>query len=390
MKKLLILTLLFIPLTFMFAGDLHINEFIVTPTSSEQLEIYNSSGSSINLLAYDLIIGGSSWADTCSLPNSDIAAGGYFILNSGNVAWTSLPNEGARLVIVGASSTEDSVAYGSFGGAPAPIYNFSCARLSDTGNNALDFNIDVTPTMGTANDVIGNAFGTGDVYINEVFPDSVGGWDNQFIELKNFGGGPVDIANYIIYVDDDYTIPSPTIVDPNGLYFLPHSSFPQYFFLDESYDNVYLMNASGERVDQMGYSYYHPDTSYGVWGSGSRTVFDGYSYGTSTDFHMMTPTPNAANGIVNKLAINPNASIEISNTIFNDNITIFYALKNTSSVTVRVFDMTGKCVKVLVPNTTKAAGVYGVNWKTNGANGLYIVKATIGNESFAKKVVLNK
>ena len=390
MKKLLVLTLLFIPLTFIFAGDLHINEFIVTPTGSEQIEIYNSSGSSINLLAYDLIIGGSSWADTCSLPNSDIAAGGYFILNSGNVAWSNLPNEGARLVIVGASSTEDSVAYGTFGGAPAPIYNFSCARLSDTGNHALDFNIDVTPTMGTANDVIGNAFGTGDVYINEVFPDSVGGWDNQFIELKNFGSGPVDISNHIIYVDDDYTIPSPTIIDPNGLYFLPHSSFPQHFFLSESYDNVYLMNASGERVDQMGYSYYHPDTSYGVWGSETRTVFDGYSYGTSTDFHMMTPTPNAANGIVNKLAINPNASIEISNTIFNDNITIFYALKNTSSVRIKVFDMTGKCVKVLVQGTIKAAGVYGVNWKTNGTNGLYIVKATIGNESFAKKVVLNK
>ncbi|RKX65747.1 hypothetical protein DRP44_05600, partial [candidate division TA06 bacterium] len=137
MKKVL-LSMVFFSLSIgLFAGDLLINEFIITPSGSEQIEIYNSSGSSINLLAYDLIISGSGWADTFSLPNSDITAGGYFILNSGNVAWTNLPNEGATFMILGPSSIEDSVGYGSYGGAPAPIYQYSAARVNTTGDNAV-------------------------------------------------------------------------------------------------------------------------------------------------------------------------------------------------------------------------------------------------------------
>lgn len=394
MKKVLLSMVFFTLSIGLFAGDLLINEFIVTPSGSEQIEIYNSSGSSINLLAYDLIISGSGWADTFSLPNSDITAGGYFILNSGNVAWTNLPNEGATFMILGPSSIEDSVGYGSYGGAPAPIYQYSAARVNTTGDNAVDFNMDATPTMGSANDAPANALGTGNVYINEVYPDSVNGFNDQFIELRNFGSSPEDISGYVIYVDDDYTISSGTIIDANGFFYLPHSSFPQYMFMDESYDNVYLMNASGERVDQMGYSYYHPDTSYGVWGDAtSRTVFTGYSFGSSSDFHYMSPTPDAQNelnGIINNLSKVNHSAIKVSNSITSGEVTVFYTIKKSSPVSIKVYNLAGNCVKTLVPSVKKAAGVYGVNWKTNGANGIYLIRARIGNETFIKKVLLNK
>lgn len=394
MKKVL-LSMVFFSLSIgLFAGDLLINEFIIAPSSSEALEIKNVSASTLTLNNYKLVIAGSSWADTFNFPSDTLSAGGFYILNSGNVAWTSLPNEGATLMILGPSSIEDSVGYGSFGGAPAPIYQYSAARVNTTGDNAVDFNMDATPTMGSANDATPNNFGTGNVYINEVYPDTVNGSADQFIELRNFGSGPEDISGYVIYVDDDYTISSGTIVDANGFFYLPYSSFPQYMHMDESYDNVYLMNASGERVDQMGYSYYHPDTSYGVWGDAtSRTVFTGYSFGSSSDFHYMSPTPDAQNelnGIINNLSKVNHSAIKVSNSITSGEVTVFYTIKRSSPVSIKVYNLAGNCVKTLVPSVNKAAGVYGVNWKTNGANGIYLIRARIGNETFIKKVLLNK
>ncbi len=396
MKKVVFLSLFFFLSIALFGSDLLINEFVVTPTSAEALEIKNISANTIDLSNYQLVIAGSSWADTFALPTDTLVSGGLYVLDSANVAWTSLPNEGATLMILLDSTTvEDSVGYGSFGGAPAPIYQYSTARISDTGDNAVDFNMDPTPTMGSANDAPVNALGTGNVYINEVYPDTVNGDADQFIELKNFGSGPEDISGYIIYVDDDYTIPSGTIVDANGLFYLPHANFPQYMHLDESYDNVYLMNSNGERVDQMGFSYYHPDTSYGVWGNDTaRTVFTGFSFGTSTDFHYMTPTPNAQNpnqtGIISTLAKSKDNAVKVTNAISNGEITVFYTIKKSNPVSIKVFDLAGNCIKTLVPDVRKAAGIYGVNWKTNGANGMYLIRAKIGNETFTKKILLSK
>ena len=394
MKKVLFLMVFSFLYLGLFAGDLLINEFVVAPGGSEKLEIKNVSTNTLTLNNYKLVIAGSSWADTFTLPTDTLTAGGLYVLDTSNVAWQSLPNEGATFMILGPSSIEDSVGYGSFGGAPDPIYKYSSARVNNTGDNAVDFNMDATPTIGSANDAPANTLGTGNVYINEVYPDTVNGSADQFIELKNFGSASEDISGYIIYVDDDYTIPSGTVVDPNGLYYLPESSFPQYMHMDESYDNVYLMNANGERVDQMGYSYYHPDTSYGVWGDDTaRTVFTGYSFGSSSDFHYMTPTPNAQNelnGIISNLSRTSHSAIKVSNTISRGEVTIFYTIKKSSPVLIRVYNLAGNCVKTLVPPINKASGVYGVNWKTNGANGIYLIRARIGNETFIKKVLLSK
>ncbi|MBC7828472.1 MAG: DUF4331 family protein [Chitinophagaceae bacterium] len=60
-----------------------------------------------------------------------------------------------------------------------------------------------------------------------------------------------------------------------------------------------------------------------------------------------------------------------------DNNTIRYRLTNSSKVTIAVYDVTGKQVKVLV-NKQHAPGMYSVEWKTNElGKGAYFVNTTI-------------
>jgi hypothetical protein len=283
--------------------NLLINEFIATPTAQEAIEIYNASNWEYDLGGFKVIVTGYTFEDTITINSGVVApAGGYVVISDANVTGDlTLPNEGAIIHLLDPNfNLLDEVGYGSMGGAPAPIYAWSAARSpdgNDTDYDAGDFNMDPTPTMGSANDAPPANLGNTDVVINEVKTASTTSGD-PFIELINTSSSTVDLSNWMIVVDDEYIIPSGTSIDPGGFYLLPVDSFPQYFSMDFDGDNLYLFNGSGERVDQMGWWSQDPgDQSYAVRPDGMRTTFDGYDLATSPDFVLADPTPGDSNGV---------------------------------------------------------------------------------------------
>ncbi len=309
---------LFTLLMFYNIFALKINEFIVTPTSAEKIELYNDDTTNVDLSGYKLyVIGASSTSSTTFKPDT-IGVGVYkaFALDTTNfVSSIGLPNDGAIIVIKDSlNNLIDSVGYGDLGPAPAPIYNFSCARVSSTGDNADDFNMDFTPTMGSANDCSANQLGTGSVFINEVYPSDSN--DNstavvEFIELYNNSDTPVDISNWVIVCDDDYYIPSSTTISAYGYFVLLDTSFPTYFHLDASRDNVYLYNNTGNRIDQVGWHNIPVDSSFSVIPNGRRTFFKGYNEITSVDFKIDKPTQGAYNNIETNIISKNDNSIKV-------------------------------------------------------------------------------
>ena len=305
MKRIIIL---FLILTVsIFAYSLKISEFCVTPTGSEQVEIYNETGVSIDVNGYKIYVVGISSTNSTTFKTASLSAGGYksFTMDTVNfVADIGLPNDGAIIKIYDASNILlDSVGYGDQGPAPAPIYNFSCARVADTGDNALDFNMDPTPTYGSANDAAGVLLGTGSVFINEIY--AIDTSDNkeaviEFIELYNNADTAVDLSNWILVCDDDYVIAGGSIIPAKGYFYAKDSLwFPTagYFDLDGSRDNLYLYNNSYERIDQSGWDNVNVvGTSFSVYPNGIRNNYKGYSTATSTDFVKQGITPDATNG----------------------------------------------------------------------------------------------
>lgn len=316
MKK--IFLFLFGLLIFFNIFALKINEFMVTPTSAEKIELYNDGSTDIDLSGYKLyVIGATSTSSTTFKPDT-VGVGVYKVFDLGTTDFVDsvgLPNDGAIIVIKDSlNNLIDSVGYGDLGPAPAPIYNFSCARVSSTGDNADDFNMDFTPTMGSANDCPANQLGTGSVFINEVFPSDSA--DNsaavvEFIELYNNSNTPVDISNWVVVCDDDYYIPSGTTISAYGYFLLTDASFPSYFDLDASRDNIYLYNNTGNRIDQAGWHNIPVDSSFSVIPNGTRTFFKGYDETTSVDFKIDKPTPGAYNNIETDIISKNDNSIKV-------------------------------------------------------------------------------
>ncbi len=231
-------------------GDVLINEFIVTPTSSEAIEVCNATDAELDLSGWviDWGYGSTTVDDGVKLP-----ANGYLVLDDNNTGNISLSNAGATLSLMDVASTViDDVGYGNKGGAPKPEYKFSTARVPNcatTGDDAADFNTDPTPTMGATNDAAASKLGSTTVTINEV--DAKPG--EQFIELYNSSDAAVDISGWRISVDDSYDIPAGTSIPAQGFWVLDEADFPRYFNLGENGDNVYLFNDQLERVDQLGW-----------------------------------------------------------------------------------------------------------------------------------------
>ncbi len=231
-------------------GDVLINEFIVTPTSSEAIELCNVTDADIDLSGWVI-----DWGSGSTTVDNGVTLTGnsYLVLDDNNTGDLSLSNAGAVLSLKDAASTViDDVGYGKAGGAPKPEYKFSTARVPNcatTGDDAADFNTDETPTMGAANDGPAAALGSSTVTINEV--DAKSG--EQFIELYNSGDANVDLTGWRLSVDDSYDIPAGASIPAGGFWVLDEADFPRYFNLDEDGDNAYLFNSALERVDQVGW-----------------------------------------------------------------------------------------------------------------------------------------
>lgn len=287
------------------AGAMVINEFLVTPTDQEVIELYNGTQAPVTLSGWTLHVQ-TGQESTWNLPAQQLAPGQFLLLNAVNLVPVEagdsvLPNAGATVWLTDASGAiVDSVSYGTDGSAPTPIYATSTARAADgmdSDDDAQDFNWDPTPTLGSANDVGSVALGSSPVKLSELF--WVSGDDTaDFIELYVASDTALDVSGWTLVFSgsgtgDDLVFNNGTTVPP-GYWVLEEASFPEYAKLKDS-GVLYLFDNAGARVYQMGWSGLTNDgtTSLGYLPgeNGAPDCFDGPTCGLSS----LTPTKGATN-----------------------------------------------------------------------------------------------
>ena len=240
-----------------------LNEF--APKGTEFVELYNGGTLAQNIAGWYVSDSG------CGSPGTSIGAnivnpGGFFVVNDGDPGDNfSLDNSGDVIYLCDAAhSVIDRVGYGDEGSAPlAPFATggpqYSAARPVDgvdTDDDADDWNVDPTPTTGAANDAAAVNLGSF-LIINELdlFPAA----GNDFVELYNPSGAPVDVSGWFISDGDDMAILNVGLIVP------PFGWLAVEELVDwttegttgsdfGSTDVVYLYDATRVRIDQLGYA----------------------------------------------------------------------------------------------------------------------------------------
>ncbi|OQY29869.1 MAG: hypothetical protein B6244_02615 [Candidatus Cloacimonetes bacterium 4572_55] len=282
-----------------FEDDVLINEFV---TGEEGwIELYNTTPVIADLSNWTLDWGTGSFVFGDGVV---INSGDYLLLDTDinlptEGAFVALSDDRAEPMIIG------FVAYGTSGPGPAPAGDLSCSRIPDgeiTGNCAVDFNL-VASTPDAENSGAAANLGGSTIVVNETFIA-----DAPFIELYNNGDADVDLSGWMILANDIYTVPieARETVAPGGFLTLQGEDYP-VDMLNAAADNIYLFNADGERVFQMGWAAEPPEgNAMGLIPDGDLVLLgefaneipipDGYQY--------VTPTPDA-----------PNASSDVAPTI---------------------------------------------------------------------------
>jgi len=318
-------------------GDILINEFIATPTEEEAIELYNTTGADIDVSGWtvDWGYGSSTITDSQVVP-----AGGYLVLTADNMLSLQISNDGTVLSLVTGTVTVDSVGYGDDGGCPKPLYAFSVGRSpngTDTGDDAADFNMAITPTLGTTNTHPTANLGGSPIRINEIMPNDTSGEERvEFIELYNDSDTPVDIGGYMLHVDDDYYFASGVTVTARSFYTVSGVTINDtapYLNLDPDEDNLYLYDNTGVRIDQIGW-----DARDDVLVKGESFQrnpdgvgpYDGYNWTTSggdVTLFQVPPTVAASNAFQPSIKIIKTAPIRVDpGALFTYTITVENAL----------------------------------------------------------------
>ncbi len=282
-----------------------INEFLVTPTSQEAVELYNRLDNPIFVGEWSLNIV-SDVEKVWLLPEVVIPPNDFLVLTKDNmvpqdgITFTSiLPNAGGVITL----SDEDGnvveeVAYGTRGPVPLPVYGTSTARLLDgngSANPAFDFNWDRTPTLGFPNDPPGVLLEPATVQVNELLAKVGSG--QGYVEFLVLGDLPVDVSGWIFVFSGEGAGGQATWPDEQewlGYTVIEQSELPAY---SQFQDNgvIYLYNSIGVRMMQMGWSGLDMDggTALGVPPSQTLAI---PCYDTPTcGLVGMTPTKGAEN-----------------------------------------------------------------------------------------------
>lgn len=287
--------------------ELRINEFVVTPTSGEALELYNPGASGVLLDGWTIDHETPTKLSTYTINASQtVPATGYLSLTDSEVDLgvesSMLANSGALLTLRDETGAAiDVLGYGIMGDAPTTIYNWSTARVSTTGNDADDFNVDQSPTLGAVNDAVAPTLGTTAVVINEWhFEDAEE--DTDFVELYNTTASPVPLNDWMLFVLGDEYIFGDVSIPANGFLVLGEVDFPDFTFTDEANGWIYLFDASLARVHQVthtGATYDDPAISYGFMPDGDVTQHYGVDAAVQ-GWEVMVPTSGTANALTSK------------------------------------------------------------------------------------------
>jgi hypothetical protein len=129
------------------------------------------------------------------------------------------------------------------------------------------------------------------------------------------------------------------------------------------------------------------NNTYHVKITPNDTVFNNLDF--TVDSIQINPVFNTSVGVRNIEALNYKISV-FPNPASNY-VSIKYVLNSNSSVKIELFDMLGKSVKLLLPETQQNTEIHNKSWQINDVGaGLYFIKMTInGSENVIKLSVTN-
>ncbi len=219
--------------------------------------------------------------------------GRQVVFDSTNTSGFDLKPEGGYIYI---SVLSDTLFYGPGQMCPSPLPGESISLNGEWQyrGSRYPWNFDPTPTPREPNDAPDPKYGSGTVFINEVFPGSEG--QPAFIELYNRGDSPADIGGYSLITLARYRVPGGTVIPARGFFTLSAPEFPVGFALSPEGGTVYIQNDRYELVDQMGWpGGMEAGISVNRVPDGLATEFRGYDYATSLDFREGNASPDATN-----------------------------------------------------------------------------------------------
>jgi hypothetical protein len=225
----------------------------------EQVEIFNPSISGVNLSL------GKGWYLECVSSMTQINLSSYGVIASGGyinilIGDGNLDDEGDEIRLYDDADTLwTRLKYGTQGSAPDPIEGESVARYWE-GTYSENWTRDPTPTFTPGNEQNDASMHneTQIIVLNEVMfnPDFA---TYSFVEIKLIAPGPRDISGYKIVCDNEYVVPSGTILDDIDPYFiLLYENAPDFFAnVTPTGDNIYLYTAGDNLIDMVGWTSGH-------------------------------------------------------------------------------------------------------------------------------------
>jgi len=301
-----------------------INEVLYDPEGSdldyEWIELFNPTGSSVNLAGWTIEAGGSSFDSVLDLPAEEpliLNSQSFYLIGEQNVSGADLnvdqlgfqnggsATDGIRILdqngqVVdtllydepNANNLPDDSGNSGTSFAVDVSNGISLGRndqSSDTDNSAADFQEYSDPTPGEVNQSPEPPQDySRDIIINEFLPDPAGlDSDGEFIELKNIGSSSVDVADWIISDASQSTY----VIDPTD-FSSSSISAGGFFVIDRAISGIALNNSGEDQVEL-----YQPDDTLldEVVYSGSE---EGESYARQKNGEFIwttTPTPGTEN-----------------------------------------------------------------------------------------------
>jgi hypothetical protein len=145
-------------------------------------------------------------------------------------------------------------------------------------------------------------FGATRVIINEISSHCTWNDSCNFIELYNIGNDEINLSGWKIICDTILELPVDARIHPHGYYVIDRAFFPPSFDMDSIGDNIYLIDADSNLVDQVGWSSDHgEDISFMRFPDGDTmpvnyySAFRGYNDESSVSFEDGFPTRRAPN-----------------------------------------------------------------------------------------------
>lgn len=163
----------------------------------------------------------------------------------------------------------------------------------------------------------------------------------------------------------------------------------KYIYADYGTGRIWSLqyNGPGNIVNTMIY-----DSPYAIscFGIDNNNVMYCLAYGSSGRIYKLTGPPTSVTPVNSEI---PNAFDLMQNypNPFNPTTKIRFAIPSASSVSLQVYDMSGKVIAELMNNEYVQAGNFAREFDASGlASGVYIYKITAGNFTASKRMALVK